>query len=498
VIRLGELVAHVVTSVGANVWLAFVSLLTMPYILLGLGRPAYGVFAMVSLVSSHLSNLELGFGHATIRFLARATVAGDRRAAQAILETSLAVFSAGGIIAGTVLLLGSSYLATSFFVIPAGLQREAMTAFRLGALILTCSFLSSFFSSALQALGRFAWFNVYRTVAGTTASAACVLSIMLGKGLAGVFLAQAAISLIAVAILWLAVVRAHGAPLALRPHRAVLREMAGFAVLVFASGIAYQWMINGPPLVLSAKVHAAAIPAFAVPHVVLQRLAVLISAVSLVFFPFASAESAGGDRSRLSAVFQSHLRLTALVMGPIAAYLVAFGDTLLGVWVSRDFALDATPCLRLLSIAAFVLAAGSPAADVARAKGRPVWVLAYTVSVAVVAVGASFALIPTYGGAGAAAALLMGLIVGTVPLVFTVANRLLDLGPGALLRSLLPPGLALAVLTGVYVAGRIASASFFSAVATGAVGTAAYLAAAYSWLLDPRERAALLRTAGPA
>jgi O-antigen/teichoic acid export membrane protein len=496
--RSGRLVAHVVTSVGANAWLAFVSLFTMPYILLGLGRPAYGVFAMVSLVSSHLSNLELGFGHATIRFLARAAVAGDRRAAQAVLETSLAVFSAGGLTAGTIFLLGSAYLATSFFVIPTGLHREAVTAFRLGALILTCSFFSSFFSSALQALGRFAWFNVYRTVAGTTASVASVLAIMLGKGLPGVFLAQAAISLISVAILWSAVVRAHGAPLAIRTHRATLREMAGFGIFVFASGIAYQWMINGPPLVLSAKVDAAAIPAFAVPHVVLQRLAILISAVSLVFFPFASAESAGVDRSRLRAVFQSHLRLTAMVMGPIAAYLVVFGDTLLGVWVSREFARDAGPCMRLLSVAALVLAVASPAADVARAGGRPVWVLAYTVCVAAVAVASCFGLIPAYGPAGAALALLTGLIVGTVPLVITVASRLLDLGPLALLRRLLAPAVAVALLTAVYMVGRAASASFLSAVATGAVGTATYLAAAYSLLLDPREREALRRAAGPA
>jgi O-antigen/teichoic acid export membrane protein len=271
--------------------------------------------------------------------------------------------------------------------------------------------------------------------------------------------------------------------------------MAGFGILVFASGIAYQWMINGPPLVLSAKVDAAVVPTFAVPHVLLQRLASLVSAVSLVFFPFASAEAARPDRSRLSAVFVSHLRLTALTMGPIAGYLLACGDTLLGVWVRREFARDASPCLRLLSLAAFVLAAASPAADVARAQNRPGWVLAYTACVAAVAVGASFALVPTYAAAGAAFALLAGLIFGSVPLVLWVATRLLGLEGLALLGRLSKPALAIASVTALFLAGRIVSGTFLSALVTGAVGTAAYLATVHAWVLDPREREALLRAA---
>lgn len=494
--RSGRLVSHVVVSVGANIWLTIVAIFTMPYVILGLGRSAYGVFAMVSLVSAHLSNLEFGFGHATIRFLARARASGDTKAAQAILDTSFAVFAAAGMAAGTIFLLGSVYLATSFFNIPADLQSEAITAFRLGAFILACSFLSSFFSTALQAFGRYDRLNVYRTVAGTTASLGSVLAIMLGKGLTGVMWVQAGIAFVSVAFYGLAVVRAHGGPVRPRTDRRSLRDMAGFGILVFASGIAYQWMINGPPLVLSAKADVAALPAFAVPHVVLQRLATLISSVSVVFFPFASAESAGDDRSRLTAVFQSHLRLTVLVMGPIAAYLVVFGDTLLGAWVSPDFARDASPCLRLLAPAAFVLAATSPGADVSRALGRPEWVLAYTSGMALVATSGCFALIPAYGAVGAALALLIALMAGFVPLTLAVATRLLALRPAVLLRNVSTPLLAVGAVTVLYGVGRAFSANLSSAVATGAIVTAAYVAASYAWIIEPRERNALRNAAG--
>ena len=98
-----RLAAQVAGSAGAQVWLAFLGIFTTPFILRGLGAAAYGIFALVSVVSAHLSNLELGFGHATVRYLARARAAGDRSGEQAILDTSLAVFLAGGIVAGSVL-----------------------------------------------------------------------------------------------------------------------------------------------------------------------------------------------------------------------------------------------------------------------------------------------------------------------------------------------------------------------------------------------------------
>jgi O-antigen/teichoic acid export membrane protein len=494
--RSGRLVSHVALSVGANIWLTIVAIFTMPYVLLGLGRSAYGVFAMISLVSAHLSNLELGFGHATIRFLARAKASKDQAAAQAILDTSFAVFAVAGMLAGTLFFFGSSYLATSIFNIPEGLQREAITAFRLGAFILACSFLSSYFSAALQALGCYDRLNAYRMVAGTIASLASVAAIMLGKGLIGVLAAQAGIAFVAMASYGLAVVRAHGGPVKPHAKREFLREMAGFGVLVFAAGIAYQWMINGPPLVLSAKVDVAILPTFAVPHVVLQRLAAVVSSVSLVFFPFASAESARNDRSRLTAVFQSHLRLTVLVMGPIAAYLVVFGQTLLAVWVSPDFARDASPCLRLLAPAALVLAETSPGADVARALGRPAWVLAYTSGVALVATGACFALIPGYGAVGAALALLVGMIAGFFPLTAAVALLLLGLRPVELIRKMLLPVLAVVAVTILYRVGQLMSANLLSAIATGVIVTAAYAAVSYAWIIDPRERDALNSAAG--
>lgn len=490
-----RLARQVAGSAGTNIWLALLGLVTTPYILSSLGSAAYGVFAMVGLVSVHLSNLELGFGQATVRYLARARAAGDPDDAQAILETSFAVFLVGGLTGAALLFAGAPHLVSSVFHIDDSLQPEALVAFRLGGFILGCSFVSSFFSSVLQASGRFDWLNGSRAVFGTAATVSAVVAIAAGKGIDTVFVAQAGVASLSALTLGVAVMRGRKGGVWPWIAPRALREMGAYAVLAFVGGLAYQWMVNGVPLVLAAHVDAAEIPEFSVPHMVLQKLTILIAAASLVFLPFASATATAVGRSRLKAVFESHLRLTILVMGPVTAYLAVFAPTLLGAWVSPEFALAAAPCLRLLVVTVLVLAISGPPADVARAFGHPGWVLAYTSSVAALGVGISVVTIPLRGPVGAAFALSVSVFVGTVPLVLVVAHRLLGLRALDVMWSLTGPSIAVALVTMLYVAGAIIGRGLIGALITGSLATTAYAAAGFLWVLKPREREALQQVA---
>jgi O-antigen/teichoic acid export membrane protein len=228
---------------------------------------------------------------------------------------------------------------------------------------------------------------------------------------------------------------------------------------------------------------------------VFQKLTVLSTSASLAFFPFASAISTAADTSRLRAVFESHLRLTILVMGPMTGYLAVFAPTLLGAWVSPEFGLVATPCLRLLAVAALLLAISGPPADVARGFGHPGWVIAYTSSVAVLGLGISIAAIPSHGTVGAAFALTVSVLVGTIPLVLVVAQRLLGLRARDVARTLAGPSAAVVVVTALYVAGAVIGGGLIGALITGALATAAYAATGFLWVLKPREREALQQVA---
>lgn len=490
--RGGRLLGQAAGAAAVQVWLGLLGLFTTPFLLRHLGPAAYGVFAMVGAVSGQLSNLELGFGQATIVYLARARAAARGDEERAILQTSAFVFLGGGLLAAALLGAGSDWLTRSFFNVPADLQGPALSAFRWGALILGVSFVSSFLSSVLQALARVGWLNASRGLVGTAASLGSVAIVALGGALRGVFHVQAAVAVGGLLFLAVGAARAHALP---RPHfdRRTAAEMARFGTVVFLAGIAYQWMINGPPLVLGALVGAAEIPAFSVPHLVLQKLAMLIAAASLAFLPFASAAAAAPGGGGLIGAFRAHVRLTLLTMGPVAAYLAVFARPLLAAWVNPGFAVGGAPCLRLLAGAGLVLALAGPPADVARAQGRPLWVLVYTAVVAAVGLLGSLLLVPRWRAQGAAAAFLLALLVGTAPLLIAVAQALLAIRPAALARMVAAPLLAVGAVSVLYVLGARATEGLPPALATGFVATSLFALAAYRFVLEPREREALRR-----
>jgi hypothetical protein len=276
------------------------------------------------------------------------------------------------------------------FHIEHALQPQAVTAFQLGALILACSFIASFPYSALQGLGRFGWLNGLRAIFGTTAAVGAVVAVAAGGGIRMVFVAQAGVALMDSLILTLILARIRGEGIRPRVDPATLREMGEFGAIVLVGGIAYQWMINGPPLILAVYVSAANIQAFSIPHTILQKLVVLV---------------------------------------------------------------------------------------------------------AVVGIATSVEVVPSHGAAGAAFALFLRALVGAFPLLFAVTRRLLGLRTRDVVRALAAPSLALLFVTALYAGGAAIDAGLLGAAITGGLATAAYAAARFLWILEPREHQALRQIA---
>jgi O-antigen/teichoic acid export membrane protein len=336
-----------------------------------------------------------------------------------------------------------------------------------------------------------------RAVSGTLASASAVGVVAAGGGLRSVLAAQTAVNVGVCSVVLLALSRAARAPLRPRVAWGTFRAMVGFGGLVVLAGLAYQTMLQGPPIVLAGHAATSQVAAFAVPNTVMQQLVLLATATSLGFFPFVSAGSAGSDRTHLADVYTANLRVTLLLMAPVAAYLAILGHPLLTTWIGLDFADDAIGPLRYLAVAAVALAVSGAPADVARGLGHPMWILVFTASAAAISMAGSFVVVTRYGATGVAGALCVALTCATTVFIFTVAHTLLGLRARKLMAALAGPVIAIGGGVALFAIGHLVWDGFAGAVATGAVGMAAYLTLAFLFVLDDRERAAL-RHAVPA
>jgi O-antigen/teichoic acid export membrane protein len=441
--------------------------------------------------------LEFGFGLATSRFLARARASADAVAEGRILSTSLAVFLLAACGAAAIILVGSNFIVTSFADFPASVDDEAVTALRLGAFVVLATFITIFAAAVLQGFGHFGQLLGCKFVFGTLSSVAGVTAAAAFGDVRAIVGAQLAVAASMCAYLFFAAARASEAPLRIAPHGPTLRQMGGFSLFVLGAGLAYQLSIHGPPTVLAGEAPSAEVTAYAVPALVLQQLILLSSAATIAFAPFASAQSAGEDVSHLARVSVSNLRLTTVVMGGVAAFLIAFSEPLLAAWIGPDLANEATPPTQLLALATLMAALSAPPADVARGLGRPSWVLVYTVAAAVVGISTSILAVPSMGASGAALGLLGGVLVATPPFLFVVSRRLLGLEMRTLLQRLGPPFAVVCALAITYYVAELAVPTFAGAAIFGPVCAAVYVAGVWRFVLDDLERATLRRGIEP-
>ncbi len=479
-------------SLGAvTIWLAVLGLVTTPYMIHQLGTSLYGVFALLTIMSAYLSNLELGFGHATVRFLARARATADLGEERAVIETSFSVFLAAASLAGVIGLAASGFIADTFINGAEAQPDVVLDSVRLGAVILFGSLLASFASAALSALGRLQYLVGVRLVFGTLASVVAVAIVAAGGGLRAVLLGQVVLTAaLCLVQLWALRAETH-ARLRPRLHGATFKTMGRFGASILVAGLFYQALMQGPPTILAADSTTDQVAAFAVPSVILQQLIVLTTVTSLGFLPFASAESAAADSNRLAAVFLANLRMTVIAIGPIVAFLVIWGHPLLTTWIGGEFADDAIGPLHYLAVAAAMVALSAPAADVARGLNRPVWTVVYTGATAVISLAVALALVGAHGATGVAAGLAAGLVLITPPFVVLVARRLLGLRVRDLARALTGPVLAVAAASAFFAAGRLVASGFGAAIVVGAAGMLCYGVVIARAVLDERERGVL-------
>ena len=256
-IRARQLAPVTAGYAATTLWLAVLGLVTTPYLLHNLGSSAYAVFALISLIIAYLSNLEFGFGHGTIRFLARARAQGDKEAEAGIMGTGLLVFLVASAVGGLLVLFGSPLIVKDFANFPSSIEDDAVVAVRLGALIISATFLMNFFTAVLQVHGRFPVLIGSRLVFGTLLSIGAVVATALFDDIRAVLVAQVLVALSYATVLLVALVRTPGVTLRPSFHATTFKVMGGFSLVILASGLAAQAMIQGPPTVLAGDAPAA-------------------------------------------------------------------------------------------------------------------------------------------------------------------------------------------------------------------------------------------------
>ncbi|HET7718445.1 MAG TPA: oligosaccharide flippase family protein, partial [Acidimicrobiales bacterium] len=141
----------------ANFWAMVLALVTLPLLLHGLGRVAFGTWALLqtfSAITGWLSLVDLGVGTASTRAIAEQASLDDDRAVAGTIASTLACFASLGLVCAGILALAGPSVLPALFKTPSGLRDDLTFAVVVFAAQIVADLLTEGVESCLEGLQR--------------------------------------------------------------------------------------------------------------------------------------------------------------------------------------------------------------------------------------------------------------------------------------------------------------------------------------------------------
>ncbi|HVU73999.1 MAG TPA: oligosaccharide flippase family protein [Mycobacteriales bacterium] len=468
-----------------------VALVATPILARTLGPERFGIWAVVGASVTYLEVLELGFGSATVSFIADAAAHRDPGRIRRVIATSFWTLAVPGVaamlLAGVAAIVGPDVLH---------LHGGDATAMRVLTLLLgldlALSIPSDTFGGALVGLGRMDLVNLSLLAVLTLQTVGWIIVLASGGRLVVLGLVTAGLGLLGQASRYVIVGRLVPGGVSLRPQgvqRDLLRPMgalSGWFALSDLNKIVVQRL---DILLVGVVVDVKAAALYAVA----QKLALVswraVDPATLVLFPHAADLRARGDLEGLGRLLDAGTRLSVAITGPVAVCAGFFAQPLLKLWVGSGYEHGAS-VVTLLTASMVVVSLSTTTQHVLKGMraARPAGL--GSLLDAVVNLGLSIGLGLAFGTWGIAAATLAGGAAALILVMLPAACKALGESYGGfvwrLLKGNLPPAI---VASGFGLAFRLVDPhpGYRALVEVAAVGFV-YVALLTRTALDEGER----------
>jgi O-antigen/teichoic acid export membrane protein len=392
---------------------AAIGVMMLPFNLAHLGKPVYGLWMLTASITASFALLDLGYGGALVRFIARYRALRDSRGLNEILSTLFVVYSAIGLATFCVALLIAPHLSSIFRIAP----EQVSTARSLLVIISTyvaLRFVFSVYGGVIVGFQRYHLNNIVSIVMSVAVAITNVVVVLAGFGLLGLVLAT---TIVRVLGLFLYRQNAHRVYPALRVNpfefnSARLREVSGFSIFMLLLDCGSKLNYNADTMVIGAFMGTAAVALWAPAQRLSELLTRLTNQLNDALFPLVVDSDAAKRTEQLRVAFIQGTRLSLAMALPLAGGVALLARPLINVWVGPSFAQTGT-VLQILAALVVLRVANQTSSTILQGAGEHKRLTVYVGITGVANLLLSMALVKPLG--------LVGVALGTVIPVATMA-----------------------------------------------------------------------------
>jgi len=383
----------------------FVLIVTIPYIINGLGVDRFGLLSLAQIIVGYFSLFDFGLGRATTKFVADSLGRDEPEAISSILYTAFLTQLVLGTAGGIVLFLATGMAMESLFRMPANLVGEARRMFSILSLSIPVITGTLSIRGAIEASQRFDLVNLVKVPANILLFLIPAIAVFLGINLPGI--------MILFILAWIATLTAYfflcrriypdlrTAKFAV--EKKLLKPLFSYGGWVLLSNVIVPVLNYSDRIVIGILVSVEAVGYYSVPYEVISRLNIIPVSVSAALFP-AFAINLFKDKARSMEVYLNIMRWLTIILGSLSVTVIFIAKPFLGIWLGETFAQETVTVLQILSLGFFFNAIAQVPANLLDSIGRPdlkaKTLLLYTAPFLVLL----WFLVSQYGIVGAAAA----------------------------------------------------------------------------------------------
>jgi O-antigen/teichoic acid export membrane protein len=322
----------------------------IPALIKGMGVDRFALLTLAWMVIGYFSLFDLGLGRALIKLVSEKLGEGRSTEIPELVWTALWLMTLLGIAGAAVMFVLNGWLVTGVLKIPAVLQEEASSTFRLLAWSVPVVILTTGLRGILEAYRRFDLVNMVRMPMGVLTFVAPVAVLPFSHRLDIVVLVLLALRVL------ICIVHAVQCEMVLPGllrrvsySSRLVRPMLGFGGWMTVSNVVSPIMVSMDRFLIGSMLGLAAVAYYVTPYEIVTKLLVIPGALVGVLFPMFSA-SLAGDRPQAVALFSRSVCWLFLALFPVILVAVVFASEGLRLWLSEEFALNGTTVLQLLAV----------------------------------------------------------------------------------------------------------------------------------------------------
>lgn len=496
---LGRLLArNTALNLAGGIIPPLMGLVTMPYILGGLGIERFGVLSLAWAAMSYFTAFDMGLGRATLKFTSEALGKERSEDVPSIVGTALAWQLALGTLGAALLGIGTPALIRLTMRIAPELSRETAQMFYVLGASIPVVICSLCLRRVVEAAQRFDLANAVRIPAQTSLFWAPAFAVYFGLALPGIalvlLLSQAVAGAAYGAAAMYAIPALRGG---VRFDRRLNKPLLSYGGWVAVSSMITPAVAFLDRFMIGALMSMAAVAFYTVPFEMLLRAnSVVPSCLAATLFPAFSALGRG-RHDDVERIYVRSMKYMLVSMGLLTLVLILFAGDILRLWLGQEFARNSTVVFQFLAFGFLLTGMAWLPTTYLQSLGRPDVVSKIFLVELVGSVPVFWLFIHLWGIQGAAYAMVMRSLFEVLALLVAPA-AVMSLRPGALTHRGLVLGWTFIV--GLAAASLWIAPLFMEHRGVQASATAAILlgfaAAAWLWVLTESDRGPLMSLAG--